>query len=42
MGQQAASKLLEHHPNYRDWHRNLMERPAVQRIMQNVDISSQS
>jgi hypothetical protein len=41
MGKEEASRLLEKYPHYRDWHQNLMQRHAVQRIMQNNVISNQ-
>lgn len=41
MGKAEASRILEKYPRYRDWHKRLMDRPAVQRIMQNNDISTQ-
>ena len=41
MGKEEASRLLEKYPRFRDWHQSLMDRPAVQRIMQNKEISTQ-
>lgn len=41
MGKAEASRIIGKYPRYRDWHKRLMDRPAVQRIMQNNDISTQ-